>query len=534
MSTTPRLLSARVIGALRADPWLAVAFAITLPALVAPLWASSYLPFMDMPQHLATMRVLHSIDDAGGGLAGFYSVDLGSTQYLAYYYAVNWLAHLMPLEVANRVVLSLYAVALPVSMAAYLRAFGRDAAVALLAGPLVYNTFLFMGFANYLLALPLVLWGLAVLRRLMDDFSRARFALLTGIVLALFYSHAHAFLIYCVGAGFIGLLAGRGFHPRHWWRQALHLAPALALMAVWAARSAILAGDEAWGQGHGGRNVSPTDVRFEPMLDRLSAIPEQLMSAYPDDGDEVVLFAWLALAVLVALFRDGSPSQEDTDELGGSRAKLRARTPEVITTFLVAAYLLSPIAYKWIWPISHRMVPAVALFALAGLTWRRLPWRPALLVVPATLLNLYACQVHVDHAQRFDEEAGDVRALLDQAEDGKRIHGLIYERGSRVVNHAPYLHFAQYYVLDHGGVATFSFVDFPQSPIRYDPDAGPPRLPNRFEWTPEKFRWDRHGRYYDYFLLRGRARRAPFKHFEDKVELVETQGRWTLYRRAQP
>ena len=103
------------------------------------------------------------------------------------------------------------------------------------------------------------------------------------------------------------------------------------------------------------------------------------------------------LAVLLMLFRNFAPSEADTEALGARRAWLRARTPEIVAVAVFAAYVLSPISYKWIWPISHRMVPVVALFALGTLAWRRLPWRPALLVVPATLLNLWACNVHVDH-----------------------------------------------------------------------------------------------------------------------------------------
>ena len=517
------------------DGWFILAMAVSLVAVVAPIWTAALLPYMDFPQHLATSRILHSLEDPAFGMSGLYEVDLSRTQYLAYYFLVEILAHLTSLETAHRIALSLYAISLPPSVAAYMHAFGRDRAVALLAAPLVHNTFLYMGFANYLLAVPLIFWGLALLSGLMDAWSPRRAALLAAVVVVLFYMHAQAFLIYALGAGLIGLLTSRGLHPRHWWRQALHLVPALALMAVWVARSAILAGEDAWMAGHGGRNVSPAEARWEPLLDRLSALPRQLLDAYRDDADERVLVGLLGLALVLALFRRWAPAEEEILDRGASRAWIRARTPELITLALIFAYALSPISYKWIWPISHRMIPVIALFALTTLAWRRLPWRPALLIIPATLLTLYAGTVHVERADAFAAEAGAVREVLTHAEPGRRLHALIYDRGSRHINHAPYLHFGQYYVVDRGGVATFSFVDFPQSPVRYDHERGPPRLPNRFEWTPETFRLDRHGAYYDYFLVRDGGPHKPRKPFgaqAAEVELVHRDGRWALYRRT--
>ncbi|MGB0591216.1 MAG: hypothetical protein ACPGU1_16185 [Myxococcota bacterium] len=533
MDSSPRVGRIEALSrAFKADPWLWPCMLISVIAAVVPLWSSELLPFMDLPQHLATIRIMTDIGLPA--FAPYYDTSLGSTQYLGYYYLVQALGALTDLETGNRLALSLYAIALPLSVAAYMKAFGRDMAVALLAVPFVFNTFLFMGFANYLLAIPLIFFGLAMLRALMDDFSAWRCGALSLVVVALFYSHVHAFLIYGLAAGLVGLFAGRGFHPRHWWRPATHLIPSLVLMGVWMQRSLILAGDEAWRTGHGGRNVSPVEMRWEPLLDRFTAIPRQLLDTYRDDSDERILLALLGLTALLLLFRRFAPSAEEISEYGASRAWLRARTPEIIVAAMAVTYVLSPISYKWIWPISHRMVPVVALFALGMLAWRRLPLRPALLLVPMTALNLWACQVHVDHVWDFDDEAGAVREVVAEAEPGKRVLGLIFDRGSRVVNHAPYLHFAQYYVVERGGVASFSFVDFPQSPVAYQEATAPPRLPNRFEWTPERFRFRTHGGYYDYFLVRdapSQAKRRPFGKDADKVTLVTRQGRWALYKR---
>jgi len=519
----------RRLGWLWRDPWLFAAFAVCLGAVVAPLWASDLLPFMDLPQHLAVVRVLHSMGDSWYGVAHYHAIDLSRTQYLLYYFAVDALAYLMPLEAANRVVLSLYAVGLPLSLLAYLRAHRRDPALALLSVPLVYNTFLFMGFANYVAAFPLLFWALALLQRSLDQFSWRRLLGLTLVTLALFYSHAQAFVLYGVLAGLTVLLGAQGWHPRHWWRQALHITPSLAMLAVWMSRSLILAGQAEWQAGHGGRNVTDTQVRFEPLLDRLTQIPQQILQAYPDESDERVLCALLTILGLALLLRRGDVAQGV-----GTRGWLRAQVPRFLFAVTLAAYVLSPISYKWIWPISWRLVPLVVLLGIGAVGWQRLPRRGLLLILPATLLALSASALHVQKARAFTKEAGAIREVVAKAQPGRKLMSLIYQAGSGVVGNAPYLHFGQYYVVDRGGMATFSFANFPQSPVVYPTEGGPPTLPARWEWTPEKFRFQEHGLWYDYFLIRDGGPldpRDPFASDRDAVELVVRDGQWALYKR---
>lgn len=528
----------RLFTQLSLDPWFYLGLAVSLVACVWPLWASALLPFMDLPQHLAVVRILHSYADASFGVAHYHAVDFSGTQYLSYYLLTDWLTYLMPLEVANRVVLSLYAIGVPLAMVAYLRAHGRDQAIALLAAPLVYNTFLFMGFANYVTAIPLLIWGLAVLQRLLDDFSRARLVLLTAVSLLLFYSHAQTFVLYGLLAGISCLFGSRGWHPRHWWRAAAHIAPALLLMAIWASKSLLLASAQDWKSGHGGRNVADAHVNFEPILERFATLPAQFLDAYRDDADEIVLCVWLAIAALALVSARGLPLRDAQRDNAGvvngtelPRFWLRRRLPEILFAVSAAVYVLSPISYKWIWPISHRLVPVVALLGLGAIGYRRLPWRPLVLIVPATLLMLYASQMHVRKAREFTAEAGPIRQVVAQAERGKRLMALIFNSGSTVVNQAPYIHFGQYYVIDRGGMASFSFANFPQSPVVYPTEGGPPTLPARFEWTPERFSWAEYGNWYDYFLLRDENGRNVFGADRDQVELVARQGVWSLYKK---
>lgn len=521
--------AARVGDWLRADLPGAAALLVALVAAVVPLWVSALLPMMDLPQHLATVRILHSYGDPLLGVAQYHVIDFSRTQYLSWYLLVDGLSYLMPLETANRVVLSLYAVGLPLSILALLRAHRRDPVLALLAVPLVYNVFFFMGFANYITALPLMFWGLALLQRCLDAPTWPRVAGLAVLALVLFYSHAQPFLLYGLLAGLTVLLGARGWHPRHWYQAALHIAPALLAMAIWTSRSLILAGDAEWKAGHGGRNVAPSRVQFEPIAERLQNLWTWWLDAYRDDLDEWLAVAWVALLLLAAVL--SRPRRATASEHWW-----RAKVPAVLAVVTVVAYLLCPVSWKWIWPISYRFIPVIALLAIVcvpGDSWALGRWgRAGLFVAPALALCLANTQLHVKKAKEFSEEAGPIREIVAKAEPGRKLLALIYGAGSSVLNQAPLLHMGQYYVVDRGGMASFSFANFPQSPVIYPDVGGPPTFPARFEWTPERFAWAEYGSYYDYFLLRGAG--EPFGADRDKVDLVAELGPYRLFKKKLP
>lgn len=515
----------RAFGWLRQDKPLAVALLAVMAACVAPLWASALLPMMDLPQHLATVRVLHSYGDPAFGVDRYHVIDLSRTQYLSWYYAVHWLTYLLPLETANRVVLSLYAAGLPLSLVALLRAYGRDPALGLLAAPLVFNVFYFMGFANYITALPLVFWALALLQRCLDvadgKVAWRQVAGLGAVALLLFYSHAQAFVMYGCLAACALLLGGQSWHPRHWCRSAAHLAPAGLAMVVWTSRSLILASGADWQKGHGGRNVAPAQAAWEDISDRFAHVGSWFLDGYRGDEDEKIALVWILLVLALAVLVRRAPDAPIPAR------PWRDRLPMLWMALAVAMYLLSPLSYRWIWPISYRFVPVVAMLAVVALPAGRLPWRWATVLVPATALALWSSQVHCAKAREFAAEVGPIREIVAKADTGKKLIALIYGAGSSVLQQAPFLHLGQYYVVDRGGMASFSFANFPQSPVLYPDVGGPPQFPPRFEWTPERFTWAQHGHWYDYVLVRGGG--DPFGSDADKVVKIAEAGPYRLF-----
>jgi hypothetical protein len=132
-------------------------------------------------------------------------------------------------------------------------------------------------------------------------------------------------------------------------------------------------------------------------------------------------------------------------------------------------------------------------------------------------------------AREFSREADGFDRVLSRAQPGRRLLTLVYDRGSQAAKFAPYLHFGSYYRARGGGIAAFSFAEFPQSPLRYRPETEPPRHPVHWEWEPWQFDPAVDGTYYDYVLVRGAvdpfARAGPGPRFRR----IAHEGSWSLY-----
>src|SRR5262249_6033121 len=131
---------------------------------------------------------------------------------------------------------------------------------------------------------------------------------------------------------------------------------------------------------------------------------------------------------------------------------------------------------------------------------------------------------------QFDrEEVGDFDQALAAIPREQRVVGLIFDRYSRYVAFAPFIHYVAYYQARKGGAVMFTFADFPQSPFTFLEQNRPPHVPPRWEWTPERVRPRELG-FYDYALVRGGpgAIAAPSSGFL----LDYDSPRWRVFRRA--
>jgi hypothetical protein len=502
--------------------WLLAACAA---ANVLPLWAGHHLPFTDLPQHAAAIATLRHFWDPAWKAQQYFTLALSQTQYLLYYAAGAILA--LPLgtaERANLVLLSCVGASFPYALRALLRALRADERLALFAAPLFWSQSLLIGFFNYLAALPLLLWGLALAVRNASAPARRTAWLLAGASLALFYLHLSAFLFFAPAAVLATWLLPR---PREVTLRALAIAlvrtplrlawmipsACAALLFLW--KSPVVDPAAAGWQG-------PRKIAFEDFASALHNLPAALTDIWTGPQNARGLLA-LVLACIVLAW-PGKRDPEAPDQAFHRGLAL------AWVLFAAALYFFFPQSIGWLWQLNERYAVLAAL--LVPLLLRPAPGpRGALPLLLAAAVAAASGGVARAHIAAFDREASGFDEVLAKAQPGKRMIGLIYDWSSEAAHFSPYLHYASLYRARGGGVASFSFAELPQSPLRYRPESAPPPKPEGWEWHPEVYRNAVDGPYYDYVLVRGR--RTFDQHEGPRFRVIARSGLWSLYEKEQ-
>jgi hypothetical protein len=541
--------------------WLTgVTLAVSALAVAFPLATAAWLPFVDYPQHLGTIAAIHG--QGNHDVAQYFTVDYLRSQYLFLYVLGDWLATFFGVEGAGRLTAILSIATLPLAVALYLREHGRPAILASVVSAIALHVYVFWGFLNYAAGMTTGVIALAAMTRLHRAPDSRNALLLALAALACFYSHAQLFLWF----GLACVVQTLVLAPRAGWKRSLRVAGIGALAAVpsvigvvtWLRYSNVVEQGEAGSRSGLAAQVTDAPPSFSPIDELLRDWLSHSFSAYNDHAGEQLALEMLAvLLVMIALRGLASPPRDPVDltpavDVPGprwrslllSRAALAApyasRAPEAVLALTIALYLFAPFSYRYIEPINHRFLPlAFALAPVLGPTalGARGRWAVALL---ASALSVHVASVHAAHFAETDEEMGDLASALAETEPGHRMLGLIYDRGSTVVPLPLYLHAHQYYQARVGGLACFSFVEFPKSPVQYRAGAEPPPFPPRFEWMPESYDHRVYGDAFDYWLVRHPAHhpmpppfRAPSPSGAPMPVVIFETDHWTLYGRPE-
>jgi hypothetical protein len=509
--------------------WWTLVFIALSTVSVWPIFSVEHPPLQDLPQHLAAVRVLRDHPDLA--LGQYFDIELSRTQYLTYYGLVWLLSYVFGIGLANKLVLAAALVALPWSLVSLLRALGRDPRLAVFAFGLTYNAHLVLGFFNFVAALPLMFWGIAWAEQLRRRYSRASEIGLAVLLVVCFYTHVVPFAFCALGMALV--MIGDGFVLTL--RRGFVFVPAAVCALVWLG-STPAGGATLAATGGTDADKKPT---FATVSAALKDLPSWLTDVLHGPRDEELLVAWGALFFVVlalGMRRAGLPGAPPPRTSTGSisispdgELSVRAYRVALLSPLAAVAYFIAPTSYDWIWPISARFPLIALLFAIVLLPSPRGFFGSATLAAAGFVAFLGFTDVSRAFANFEREEVGPIERALAVIPEGERVAGLIFERGSREVKFSPFIHYAALYQAHKGGAVMFTFADFPQSPFRFKDDNRPPRVPPRWEWTPERIDPSRDLAWYRYVLVRGNPGRIArdSEHFEN----VFRGSRWTVWRR---
>lgn len=494
-------------------PYLLVALGAAFP-----LWVGDRVPLQDMPQHLAAVRIFIDHGDPTLGFSQYFDIELFRTQYLAYYLVVAAFAKVLGVMLANKVVLTAAIASTPYAMRFLLAAQHRDERSSLFVLPLTWNAHLLLGFFNFIAAIPLCLVGLGLAIKLRDRYDRERSVFLGVVTLLCFYTHVVPFAFLGLGATLLAF--GEGVMPTI--RRLVPLVPAGAATLVWAVTSPA---GQATVVASGAGAVSGQPPHYVGVAELMTQAPGWLTDILHGPKDEQLLAAW-GVVVLLTL---GLGTALSSDYSGDPVIRRARAIIGVLAPLALVGYFVLPDSYDFIWPINARF-PLLALVFLCAV----LPFpddRTGHLVAAAitTITLMSVTEVARAFESYCTEEIGDLDAAIAHIPPGKRVAGLIFDRGSHEVKFSPFIHSAAYYQLERGGAVMFTFADFAQSPVRFREDNRPPRVRPRWEWTPEQVDPSTDLDWYDFALTRGGPGRIGL--MPGKWRAVYEGRRWRVFQR---
>jgi hypothetical protein len=505
----------RILRAARRDWRLVVTFAALWGVSLVPLWLPRFLPLLDLPNHLGAIAIWHRYREAAWGYSKYYDLNLLPLPYWGYFFPVHMLAYLMPIEVANKIYLSAYALALPVGAALLAHRMGRSPWLALFAFPLIFNMNFMFGFITFCAGMAFLFYALFALDRFLERPTGASGAAVALLSIGLYLMHVLPWLFFGVAA--MVLLFCHGWHPRRIAAAAALMLPSL-LLGIYGFKAsangttAVVQGPLQW------------DAKLEKILGVMQAVPVRLLTSWStDDKPYYVLLLltllWLALALTGR--RDESPRASTGYPY---RLELIALLSLLGALFL-PMHQLKPVD---LWMIGGRFVSLTALFAAllpAGPIRGRRMW----LLGGVVAISIYYPLALAAHWQKYDRRAASFRRLIRKVPRGSSTLTLVMGDGTDPdcdPQAVPWLMYSSYSQYFSGGFNPWTLsTGFPmiKKPGK--------ELPSPAWKAPSTFRMDEHGVHYDYILIYNEGIDYSMFGPDDsgRAPLVAHDGAWRLY-----
>lgn len=462
-------------------------------------------PITDFPEHAATIATV--LDSwRNGPLASWYETDFLHTQYWLMAVVGAWLSPLVGGPVAAlKLLLALASLGLTAALLRFARKLDLDEGLSLVAVPLLWTRPFTLGFVPFVLAAPLVVLAATEVCALRRP-TRSRHLFVAGLALAVFFLNLTS-VVWLVALSIAGALVLERAAPWLVLQRCLGLGSLVVPLASWLLTSAVTNVDEA-------RFAVPMHAGWEPLKVFFRDLPVWLTDRWSGALDLVVL-GLLAVGLSCAALPVG------TREPSWGR---KVAVAWVLATLALVFAL--PFQRGWLWGLSWRFLPAVVALLPFSLARFSGPARTAALgcFVAAGLLSAWDAERHTVDAQR--ELAG--LELLRGLPTGARLRQLTFDETSTVAKDTLVSHASAYHRVWNHGPNEPSFVDLPQSVVRYRQGKEPPRRPWTWRDDPLQFDDAREGEAFDAVLVRGEG---PFPPPGARWRLAGESGRWRLYLR---
>jgi len=465
---------------------------------------------LDLPQHAALINTFKQICLGNQQFTEIFEINW-FVPYWTGYLLVYFLTFLFPIKIAIKIVVSLSVITIPLLSGVLFRKVGADERFKWLVIPSTMGFTFYLGFLNYLVALPFGMLLLIFTVR----FDRNP-SLKNGVLIALY----SVFLFFChvIVLGYVSLLAlaylaGANYNYKKFktliFRYLPYTTP-LPLIAMWLLKTTTPVDYT---------HISPLQVIFHYDLRRFSVLIEGVT------GFDSFFYPFiLIVCALIIVFPFITKARFN---------KSPARWfPLVVGIFLFFFFPFFAFGTACLYPRFGGF-----LTILWFLVWdpsenktNSWHWTVIAMVFVWVLLNVFRFNL-------FDKDAKGFDQIMAAMEPEKKVLSMIVEPESpyfKFHGHANlYMNFSSWYGALHNGFVDNSFAAFGGMAIRYKVDRRQ-KLVNIHHgrgW-PLQFRWqDHYGALYDYFIVRAKKDMSEelFKEKRNAVALKAQSGMWWLY-----
>jgi hypothetical protein len=483
--------------------WLAL---VTVQLI--PIFNNRLLPMLEAPRDLSIARVWHSAHSADWHISDYYTPLFKLWPGTLSYYLLDLFLYGLPIEASHKLLLSVYVVLFPLSIAFLARALGRSAWLGILAFPLVLNRSFMFGYTGVLLGGALAFLALAALVRHLDE-GRGQLALLFLSVLA-FLANLATFAVYLVAV--VGLMALS-------WRQTKRLRSALFALGPTLALTLGFALDS------GGERVLGDEwvATFKDLPALIGDFPKRVLDVMPGSNDMRLLGVVFGTVLVLALWKgvkDETPGPE--------RRRLL-----VILIALFSGYSLLP------WELKEPFVESAYAARLAPLLaagFLLLPRRPLVGAQRIILIPVIAASVYLPLKlgklyRDFSRRNSGFLRLAHEVPRGSRsvvlIAGMRYSRESidlatdGAAPGAVFWHWGGWPLALNGGYVPYILEKTPF--VRVDKQLTAPKQPVSDRVPLRQLP------HFDFYFTRGVT--EAFDR-EPALHIVDQFGDWTLLRRV--
>lgn len=171
-------------------------FWVLIALSLLPLWSARYFPSQDGPAHIYNALILRDYHRPSGAVfREYFELNPGPEPNLLGHWIMSGLMLIVRPWVAEKLLITLYIVLLPLSARYAVRAVSRGGSfLAFLSFPLIYSLALHKGLYNFCLGLPLYFYFVGFWLRRRGRFNARGMAVLLGLSLLLYFAHVVALL----------------------------------------------------------------------------------------------------------------------------------------------------------------------------------------------------------------------------------------------------------------------------------------------------------------------------------------------------